>query len=341
MIKYATGNLLLSDAQALVNAVNCEGYMGKGIAYQFKQCYPLNFEKYREACKSGLLRPGTLCNCYEDGKLIINFPTKDKWRNESRIEYIDSGLTALVSLIDEMRIESIAIPPLGAGNGGLVWSKVRHLIEERLSSVEQSTVITIYEPSKSAAFHPVQEPKLSTSAIVLMEIKQNLVKFGHLRLQKTGFFMNLWLDKPYFKFEKYKYGPYSHAIDVISANIKEFQLFHNADSTAEAEEILYKKIVSKTVDETLNRLRPAMDRACTYVNSIRTNHELECLATVCFIVNSHSGVTDTQIIDEFMNWPGGKAERFCSKDVVSAIEKLYSDRLIEHNLDGYICYRQH
>lgn len=95
MFFYVTGNLLKSDAEALVNTVNCEGYMGKGIAYQFKLQFPENNFNYIKACKSGYLRPGKLYCYREQGKTIINFPTKDKWREKSRLEYIDSGLGEL------------------------------------------------------------------------------------------------------------------------------------------------------------------------------------------------------------------------------------------------------
>lgn len=135
MISFVTGDLFDSDAYALVNAVNCEGVMGKGIAYQFKSRFPRNFEAYREACASGFLRPGRLFPFEEGGKLIINFPTKDKWRNSSEMKYIDWGLSALSGFLNSNRIPSVAIPPLGAGNGGLIWRDVRRLMEERLYSV--------------------------------------------------------------------------------------------------------------------------------------------------------------------------------------------------------------
>ena len=94
MFFYTTGDLLQSDAEALVNTVNCEGYMGKGIAYQFKLKFPNNNKDYVKACKNGTLRPGKLHVYKESEKIIINFPTKDKWREKSRMEYIEDGLDA-------------------------------------------------------------------------------------------------------------------------------------------------------------------------------------------------------------------------------------------------------
>ena len=131
MFFYTTGDLLQSDAEALVNTVNCEGYMGKGIAYQFKLKFPNNNKDYIKACKSGVLRPGKLHFYREAGKIIINFPTKDKWREKSQIKYIEDGLDSLILLIEELNIKSIAIPPLGSGNGGLVWADVKQILAEK------------------------------------------------------------------------------------------------------------------------------------------------------------------------------------------------------------------
>ena len=175
MFFYTTGDLLQSDAEALVNTVNCEGYMGKGIAYQFKLKFPNNNKDYVKACKNGTLRPGKLHVYKESEKIIINFPTKDKWREKSRMEYIEDGLDALVLLIKELNIKSIAIPPLGSGNGGLIWNDVKQVLAKKLEDIAKQVAIYIYEPSRNFATTPTQEPKLSTSALVLMELK------GHLK----------------------------------------------------------------------------------------------------------------------------------------------------------------
>lgn len=336
MFIYTTGDLLQSDAQALVNTVNCEGFMGKGIAYQFKLQYPDNFKEYQKACKNGSLRPGVLLPYSERNKLIINFPTKDKWRNPSKIEYIESGLDALIELISKLRIESIAIPPLGSGNGGLVWSQVRQLVETKLSRLELTTKIIIYEPSKAYSSRPVQEPKLSTSALVLMDIKQQLSIFNKLRLQKAAYFTNIFLHKAYFKFEKHQYGPYNYAIDLISKDIKAYQSFHELKSTAQARDILYKKIISKSVDSKLSELSSAIKRACDFVNGVTTDHELECLATVCFIVERNYGISSKSIVNEFLAWSEDKASRFNESEIIAAINTLYDAEIFEKSLEGFV-----
>jgi len=139
-----------SGAEALVNTVNTVGVMGKGIALQFKELFPNNNKAYIDACKRKELEPGKLLAVWDENmhlgkKLIINFPTKIHWRNPSKYEYIEKGLDALRELLLSRKITSVAIPPLGSGNGGLDWQKVRPMIEESLKGLP--TNILIYEPN--------------------------------------------------------------------------------------------------------------------------------------------------------------------------------------------------
>src|SRR5690554_4544511 len=151
MINYKTGNLLESEAEALVNTVNTVGVMGKGIALQFKNRFPNNFKIYAKACKDQSLTVGKLLVTEESSllsgkKLIVNFPTKTNWRLPSEYQYIEDGLRELARFIVERGIKSIAIPPLGAGNGGLEWIKVKTLIEKHLNDLDCD--IQVYEPGK-------------------------------------------------------------------------------------------------------------------------------------------------------------------------------------------------
>lgn len=335
MIIYTTGDLLKSSAQVLVNTVNCEGYMGKGIAYQFKLQYPENNTDYVKACKSGTLKVGKLHYFQENGKIIINFPTKDKWRANSKMEYIRDGLDELVLLINRLNIASIAIPPLGSGNGGLIWGEVKALIEQKLSLISKNVDIYIYEPSTNYVSVPTVEPKLSMSGLVLMEIKKNLNKFDSLRLQKTAYFINLFSHQQYFNFKRHKYGPYDNSIVIISRTIKEFQKYHNVKNINEAYRILYNRIVSDNVETKLNQLLPYINQATAYVNSIETNHELECLATVVYLIEEQKVLSQDEIIMKFKQWSEDKASRYSEKDILDAINTLYNSNIIEKNLTGY------
>ena len=149
MIRYIRGNLLQADTEAVVNAVNTVGVMGKGIALAFKQAYPVNFADYELACKARQVR--TWCmpvteNRVPDGpRWIINFPTKCHWRQSSRLEWIEGGVADLCRVTRYHQIRSIATPALGCGLGGLDWEQVRPAIAGALDELSDVDVL-VYEP---------------------------------------------------------------------------------------------------------------------------------------------------------------------------------------------------
>ena len=149
-IEYRTGNLLNADVEALVNAVNTVGVMGKGIALQFKQAFPENFKAYQKACKQGEVVPGRMFvvdrQSVVNPRFIVNFPTKRHWKGSARLSDIESGLQDLVKVVEERGIRSIAIPPLGCGLGGLDWNEVRPLVVSSLSEVQDLRVV-LYAPA--------------------------------------------------------------------------------------------------------------------------------------------------------------------------------------------------
>ena len=147
MIRTVSGNLLDDDADALVNAVNTAGVMGKGIALQFKQTWPEMFEDYAATCRRGDLHPGSLHIWTTGSRHIINFPTKRHWRSRSKLPDIKSGLEALVTAIHDHHLTSVALPPLGCGHGGLAWSDVEPLIHNALTPVANHVDIRIYAPA--------------------------------------------------------------------------------------------------------------------------------------------------------------------------------------------------
>jgi O-acetyl-ADP-ribose deacetylase (regulator of RNase III) len=133
VIEFNQGNLLTAAAEALVNAVNTEGVMGKGIALQFVRAFPDVLPSYVAACRAGELMPGRV-HVFEriervDPRFIISVPTKRHWRGKSRLADIDAGLDDLVRVVRERGIRSIALPQLGCGLGGLSWEDVRPRIE--------------------------------------------------------------------------------------------------------------------------------------------------------------------------------------------------------------------
>ena len=175
MIRFTTGDILAEDAEALVNTVNCVGVMGRGIALQFKKAFPENFRVYADACARGEVQPGRMF-VFETGALtnprfIINFPTKRHWRGNSRIEDINAGLKDLATVIRAHEIHSIAVPPLGAGLGGLEWSEVRPRIEKALRGFNDLDVV-VFEPRGAPAAERMvrgrEVPRMSPERAVLV-----------------------------------------------------------------------------------------------------------------------------------------------------------------------------
>jgi O-acetyl-ADP-ribose deacetylase (regulator of RNase III) len=147
MITYTQGDIFDQNVKAIVNAVNCVGIMGKGLALQFKKKYPENFELYETACRQKRVVPGKMFICEisddDNSQYIINFPTKRHWRDSSLIEDIILGLDDLAKTIKALKIESIAIPPIGCGLGGLEWTTVKSHIENKLSNLTDVQIIVL------------------------------------------------------------------------------------------------------------------------------------------------------------------------------------------------------
>ncbi len=342
MITYVTGDLLKSSAVALVNTVNCEGYMGKGLAYQFQQQYPKTNLDYEKSCKIGSLKIGTLHYYYEKNKVVINFPTKDKWREKSKIDYIYTGLDELLKLMKSLAIKSIAIPPLGSGNGGLSWSDVKEVIEKKLSSLPDDIEIFVYEPSVMASSQLGVEPKLNIPALVLMEIKPRLIQFTKLRLHYATYFTNLLLKKKYFSFRMDSSGLVDYSIDLISQNIKEFQNFHATPTTDDARKILYSKLISASMQKKLSELLPKIEKACTFVNQIKDDRELEALSILCFLLESNKDLqTEEEVFSKLINWYKDKGIYLSRECVSSYINTLHSFRIIDKTLTGYTLLSSH
>jgi O-acetyl-ADP-ribose deacetylase (regulator of RNase III) len=146
VIELRKGDLFESGCQALVNPVNCVGVMGGGLALEFKTRFPQMFVEYKLACRDGNLRPGTLHVWKDGGPYVINFPTKDDWRNPSKMEYVCEGLEALDAVLRDRDIRSVAIPALGCGLGGLPWDEVRKAVTEFADRKWHDRLVALYEP---------------------------------------------------------------------------------------------------------------------------------------------------------------------------------------------------
>ncbi len=224
MIETTKGNLLKAPAEALVNTVNTVGVMGKGIALQFRQAFPEMYRAYEKACENGDVQLGRV-QVFDLGGLvggprwIINFPTKGDWRARSRLTDVEVGLTDLVAKIRKLGIRSIAVPPLGCGNGGLDWNEVRPRIEQAFAALPDVQVF-LYGPAgapKSAVMpNRTTRPKLTLGQAALVGLMDRYLKglldpcVSLLEIHKLMYFLKAaGEDMPKLTFEKNVFGPYS------------------------------------------------------------------------------------------------------------------------------------
>ena len=232
MIEYKTGDILSEEAEALVNTVNCVGIMGRGIALQFKRAWPENFKAYAEACRRHEVQPGRMF-VFDTGRLtcpryIINFPTKRHWRGKSRMEDIDAGLRDLVVVIRRRSIKSVAVPPLGAGLGGLDWKAVRKRIEAALGDLPGVQVV-LFEPHREPA--PVKvaregkPPAMTPGRAALIGLMDRYLGglldpfVSLLEVHKLMYFMQEAGEPLRLRFAQGPYGPYAenlrHVLNAI------------------------------------------------------------------------------------------------------------------------------
>lgn len=149
-------DMFASGAGVLVNTVNTVGVMGAGVALQFKKRWPEMFEEYRRRCGAGLVRTGEMdVHVVDDpsgsglGIAVANFPTKQHWRDPSRLEWVEQGLVRLPDVVRDRRAAAIAIPPLGCGLGGLDWRVVSQLIVAAMAGVADEGVdVLLYQPAR-------------------------------------------------------------------------------------------------------------------------------------------------------------------------------------------------
>ena len=297
MIEDAQGNLLNAEAEALVNTVNCVGVMGKGIALQFKQAYPEMNKAYEKACERGEVVPGTV-QVWPTGQLngpkyVINFPTKREWFRKSSYADIESGLVSLVTEVRRLGIASIALPPLGCGNGGLSWAKVRPMIAKAFEALPQVRVV-LFAPAGAPATADriinTERPKLTRArALFIAAIDRYSVlayQITLLEIQKLAYFLQEAGEPLRLKHKKAAYGPYADNLNKVLETLEghyiqgfdgerspEKEIALSEGATTEAAAFL------KDHSEALARL----ERVGTLIEGFETPYGMELLASVHFV----------------------------------------------------------
>ncbi len=339
MIQYKTGNLLDSKAEALVNTVNTVGVMGKGIALQFKNMFPNNFKLYANACKNKEVKVGKLFVTEEEAllagkKIIINFPTKTNWRLPSEYQYIESGLAELVKVIKEKSIKSIAIPPLGSGNGGLDWNKVKQILEKHLSNLDCE--IFIYVPSAAIQEALKKERvKLTPARAMLLSVLYELVRNGEFvsefSSEKIAYFLQRFGAKETFQleFQPNFYGPYSGKVKHVLYYLNgSYIMGYSSKDKKPFEELGLIPDAESEVNEFLNKPENAThkrtaEKTKSFLTGFYSPFGLELLSTIDFLISEKNAKTLEAITKELENWSDRKKTLFTNpKFIQIAIKNL-------------------
>ncbi|MCY4529832.1 MAG: macro domain-containing protein [Chloroflexi bacterium] len=338
MIEYKVGDMFTEDVEALVNSVNCVGVMGRGIALQFKNLYPENFKAYAEACKRKEVQPGRMF-VYDSGRMtnpryIINFPTKRHWRGKSRMEDIESGLRALVQVIAERNIRSIALPPLGSGLGGLDWPMVRSRIETALQDIDDLRVV-VFEPggvtSDGRANRSTNVPKMTQSKAVLVDLMHRYLNglldpfVTLLEVHKLMYFMQVAGEPLKLQFQKAHYGPYAENLRHVLRDIEGHLISGYADGGDAPDKRL--ELVPGAVEEAraflagLPESRNHFERVSQLVEGFETSFGLELLTTVHWIAIEHPSATEEEVIAHTYGWNLRKRQ-FSERQIRLALQVL-------------------
>ncbi len=337
----ASGNLLKADVDALVNTVNTVGVMGKGIALQFKKAFPANFKAYEKACKNGKVELGSMF-IVDNGQLttprwIINFPTKGHWRSKSRLAAIEQGLDDLALRIQELEISSIAIPPLGCGNGGLDWPDVEKAIHDRLAGLP--VAVHLFAPAGAPAAsdmaNATERPNLTPgkAALVHMLHRYSQLSFGAslVEVQKLMYFLQESGQKLRLNYEKGHYGPYAHNLNHVLIRLEGHHLKGYGDGSQrvqDSEPIVVMPGASAEAEEAIRSftdpgLGARIEQTLALAEGFESAYGLELLASVHWCATNETGVTTPEAAAACVrSWTRRKQRMFTPKHVETAWNHL-------------------
>jgi O-acetyl-ADP-ribose deacetylase (regulator of RNase III) len=338
MIEFTTGDILKSEAEALVNTVNCVGVMGRGIALQFKNAFPDNFKGYAQACQRGEVQPGKLFVYETDRSLrpryIINFPTKRHWRGKSRMEDIDAGLVALVDVVRSKGIRSIAIPPLGSGLGGLDWQQVRPRIEQAFAALPEVDV-WIFEPAVSPSANPIvpapTNPKMTAGRAALIELMHRYLSglldpsISLLEVHKLMYFMQEAGEPLRLRYVEGLYGPYAENLRHVLLAIEGHWLSGYADGGDMPDKPL--NLLPGAVEAAQgflnqhNESRERYERVTQLVQGFESPGGLELLSTVHWVINREGLPQLDDVVHRVHAWNPRKRQ-FTPRQIGIAAERL-------------------
>ncbi len=337
MLADVDGNLLQADADALVNTVNTVGVMGKGIALQFRKAYPEMFKAYEKACKDDAVSLGRM-HVWETGMLdgprfIINFPTKGHWRAQSHLDDIKTGLTDLVRVIRDRGITSIAVPPLGCGNGGLDWADVRPLIVDAFADLAEVDV-RLYPPADAPAAaemrNATKAPNMTVGRAALVTLLDGYSRVALdaslIEVQKLMYFLQLEGQPLKLNYVKNLYGPYADNLRHVLSHIDGHFISGYGDGNTPVREaepihvlpgaVQQAQAVLAEHPDTLARI----DRVYDIIDGFESMYSLELLATVHWVMTHDDAAAKdpAAAFDQVRTWNNRKARMFTSDHVTTA-----------------------
>lgn len=343
MITYTQGNLLEARTEALVNTVNTVGVMGKGIALMFKERFNQNFRLYAAACKAGQVHTGTMfvteANELDGPRWVVNFPTKQHWRTPSRMKWVVDGLQDLRQFLTENQVKSIAIPPLGAGNGGLNWPDVREQIELALGDL--ATDIVVFEPTKkyqNVAKRTGVEQLTPARALVAELVRRYWVlgmECSLLEIQKLAWFLERAIEQynpgnnPLdLQFVAHRYGPYANRLDHLLNNLDGSYLHcEKRISDADSLDVIWfdddrKAVVQAYLKCEASTFLPALESTTALIDGFESPFGMELLATVDWLLTCEDVAPAVPALREgLQRWRGGH-------DAAARKNRLFDDRAL-------------
>lgn len=319
MLELTRGDILSADAEALVNTVNCVGVMGRGVALQFRKAYPENYVQYKAACARHELRPGLLLThtrrALTGPHYIINFPTKAHWREPSRLEYIDHGLTALIAEVERLGIRSIALPPLGCGLGGLDWAEVKPRIQAAFAALPAVHVL-LYEPigapASEAMVKEASPPRMTISRAVLIELMQEYLSglmdasVSLLEIHKLMYFMQEAGEPLKLRYAKAPYGPYAknlrHALNAMEGHLTTGYGDGQDDPCIQIEAMPHADKEAKRLLASKAETKQRLEQVATLIQGFETPFGMELLSTVHWVAVHQGAATEDDMMTQVYNW---------------------------------------
>jgi len=342
MIELANGNLMRAPVEALVNTVNTVGVMGRGIALQFKQAYPAMFRAYEAACNAGDVKLGKM-HVFDRGGLagdprwIINFPTKGHWRAASQIKDIDAGLQDLATTIKRLGIHSIAIPPLGCGNGGLDWSEVHPRIEAALAGLPELRIL-LYPPNGAPEAESMPNrtgrPIMTTGRAALILLIDRYLKglldpfVSLLEIHKLMYFLQEAGQPLQLKYEAKPFGPYAPNLRQVLIRLETHYTQGYGDGKDKPSTPIH--LLPGAVEEATAFLREdtealaRMDRVAALIEGFEDPFGLELLSTMHWVTreNLESRINADAAVSAVQAWSPRKKMQLKREHLLRAWERL-------------------